>query len=271
MSANSIEPRIQAGAALSLVFRPGERPSANDILRLLQMGEGSAGEGLVGEGLTGDWHPTGFTVSHYLQPAAGWLEIFAGGLMLELSGLAPAMPAPLPDMAHWYGFHEKPSMERAEVVSLRPGEHWRMAGNSLPVIRAMAGLAARLTGLAQVQAVVWHPARSVMAPAAFAAAIGGWLPGGAFPALGLTALYRDNDGAIRSEGLAFFIGQELLIEPDPSTTTAQDAKLAARLINQLVGSDAIHQRLEFLGPSGEHISVEPSGNDRVLRVWRQSL
>ena len=251
---SAITRAAQAAPSLSLIFRPGERPAVADVLRLLQSREGA----------------TGWTVCHQPKPSAGCLKIIAGGLTFALSCLAPATPAPIPDMAHWYGFRETPPTDLAEAITLSLGKDLCGGTNALPVIRAMAGLAARLTKLDHVMVVVWHPARCAMAPLAFAAAIGSWLLGGAFPALGLTALFRDADGAIRSEGLAFFTGQELLIEPAPGTTTALDGKIAARLINHLVGIDSIYRRFDFIGPSGEHLSAEPSGNDWLLRVWRKS-
>ena|SRR5579863_4603 len=255
---------------LSLVFAPGQRPSADDVLRLLQSSGGRAWEKLGGEGWLGENQATGFAISHKPEPSAGWLEILAWGLTFDLAGLAPAPPAPLPEMAHWYGFREKPRAEPLEAITLIPGEHLQGAENLLPVMRAMTAMATRLAAIDKVKAVVWHPARSAMAPDAFTTAIGNWLQGGPFPALGLTALFPDSDGAMRSEGLAFFIGRELLIEPSLGTTTAQKAQIAARLINQLVGSNTILKRFDFIGPNGEYFSVEPSDNDRFLRVWSKS-
>ena len=48
-----------------------------------------------------------------------------------------------------------------------------------------------------------------MAPAYFMSAVRAWLVGGAFPALGLTALREEQDGALHSEGLALFTGYEV--------------------------------------------------------------
>ena len=261
---------LKSNAALSFIFEPGQRPSADDVLRLVQSSGGRAWEKLGGDEWLGKNQATGFAISHKPEPSAGWLEILAGGLTFDLAGLTPAPSGPLPEMAHWYGFREKPRVEVAEAITLVPGEHLQGAENLLPVTRVMTATATRLAALDNVKAVVWHPARSAMAPAVFTTSIGNWLQGGAFPALGLTALFPDGNGAIRSEGLAFFIGQELLIEPSIGISTAQNVKIAARLINHLVGSNTIQQRFDFIGPNGEYLSVEPSGNDRFLRVWTKS-
>jgi hypothetical protein len=211
----------------------------------------------------------GFAVSDVAEGDAGWIELLAGGMTFDLAGLAPAAAVPMPPMAHFYGFPARPDPASAEAITLMPGEQLRGAEHLLPVIRTMAGTAIRLAELADVTAVVWHPARCAMAPAIFAATVTAWLNGGAFPALGLTALFPDSDGAIRSEGLAFFIGRELRIEPIIGKNTTYYAKIATRLINQLVGSDAIHQPLDVMGPNGEQFSVEPSQNDGLLRAWRK--
>ncbi len=212
----------------------------------------------------------GFAVSHQPEPDAGWVELLAGGMTFDLAGLAPAAAAPMPAMAHFYGVPARSDPAPAEAITLMPGEQLRGAEHLLPVIRTMAGIATRLAELADVTAVVWHPARCAMAPDAFAATITAWLNGGAFPALGLTALFPDSDGAIRSEGLAFFVGRELRIEPFIGKNTTEYVKIATRLINQLVGSDTIHQPLDLMGPNGEQFSVEPSEHDGLLRAWRKS-
>jgi hypothetical protein len=247
-------------SGLSLIFRAGQRPSTDDVLRLTKSRGSAARE---------PWAP-GFAAGHQPEPGAGWLELLATGLAFDLVGLSPAKPAPLPEMVHFYGLPGTPTDTATEAITLIPGERLQAGDNLLSVIRIMAGLAAQLAELANVLAVVWQPARCAMAPNLFAPAIASWLSGGVFPALGLTALFRDTDGAIRSEGLALFIGKELRIEPSLGKTTAQDAKIATRLINHLVGSEAIHQTFDFLGPNDEQLTVEPQGSDELLRVWRKS-
>lgn len=239
-------------ARLSLMFEPGQRPTADDIARLSRSDHAG---------------PGGFAVSHQQDPTAGWIELLATGLTFDLAGLAPAPPVPLPTIAHFFGPGAKPALATAEAITLMPGEQLRGAEQMLPVVRIMAGLAARLARLDAVIAIAWHPARIAVAPAAFAAIIAGWLKGGSFPVLALTALFCDNDDAICSEGLAFFTGQELRIEPFTGKNTAYSMKIATRLINHLVGIEPIHQPMNFSGPNGERLSVEPSGNDGLLRVW----
>jgi hypothetical protein len=222
-------------------------------------------------GLTGALQaaPTRFAVSHAPDPAEGWLELIADGLTFDLTGLAPAAAAPMPELLHPFGFAAGADVVPGEAITLIPGEHLRGGEHLLPVVRVMTGIAARLGELAPVKAIAWHPARSVMAPDVFIRLIAAWLAGGAFPALGLTALTPDTDFGLRSEGLTFFTGQELRIEPGTGTTAAADAKIAVRLIHYLVENEAIRAPFDFLGPDGESLCAAPSDNGRYLRVWRK--
>ena len=140
----------------------------------------------------------------------------------------------------------------------------------MPVVRVMTGLAAALLDLPEAQAVVWHPAGTAMAPEAFQQAIGAWLAGGAFPALGLTALVREADGVLRSEGLAFFTGQELRVEPTCGKTPSEAGKIAVRLVHRLVDSQPVLSRQIITGPNGERLIAEPREGGRVVRVWRDN-
>ena len=214
--------------------------------------------------------PPSFSVSHQAGAGDGWLELLGNGLTFDLAGLAPAPAQDLPQLVYRYGFasgHEIPALES---ITLRPSAHLAGGANLMPVVRSMAGIAADLCALADVAAIAWHPARSAMEPAYFARVISKWLEGGPFPALGLTALARDIDGGLRSEGLAFFTGQELRIEPIPNANPAQAGKIAVRLIHSLVSMAAIASPCDLSGPEGERLVAEPSGNGRFLRVWQKS-
>ena len=107
-----------------------------------------------------------------------------------------------------------------------------------------------------------------MSPDYFTRMVEQWLIGGAFPALGLTALKRTADGGVESEGLAFLIGRECRIEPDISVSPAESAKLAIRIIHHLIEGNVIDKPTMLTGPSGEHLQIEPSKNGRYVRVWR---
>lgn len=211
-----------------------------------------------------------FGISHFPKTGEGWLELLANGLTFDLNGLAPDPPGEAARCVHRYGFPADPGLDLAEAITLRPGAHLAGGGNLMPVVRSMAAIAAALAHLPGVTGVVWHPARCVMEPAYFARIVAGWLGGGPFPALGLTALVREQDGGIRSDGLAFFTGQELRIEPIFASNPAQVGKIAVRLIHSLVDMPPITAACDFSGPGGESLRAEPSANGRLIKIWRAS-
>ncbi len=118
------------------------------------------------------------------------------------------------------------------------------------------------------QAVAWHPARCWSAPQPFRAGVQRWIEGGAFPGLSLAPLMEGPDGALQSEGLALFVGQELRIEPELAEDPAEGAKLALRLLHWLVESGPLRAMERLVGPNGEPLKLQPSANGRFVRVWK---
>ena len=195
--------------------------------------------------------------------------MLALGLTFDLTGLSPGQPGMYPAIRHRYGLAQDFG-GALEAITLHPGQHLGEEANLLPVVRVITGLAARLLELPQARAVAWHPAGTLIEPAQFSKAIEAWLSGGAFPALGLTALVREANGALRSDGLAFFTGQELRVEPTCGETPSDVGKIAIRLVHRLVDSEPVLSRQELTGPDGERLIAEPREGGRVVRVWRSS-
>ena len=245
-----VSPGGNSPSGLSLIFGAGHRPNADDVARLAEHGGARA-----------------FSISHRPGTYDGWLELLVHGLTFDLVGLAPAACAPPAAVAHHYGFADG-AVPAGEAIWLRPGAHLSGGENLLPVVRAAAALGAALAGLPGGSALVWHPARTAVEPGWFRRTVDEWLAGGGFPALGLTALVRENDGAVRSEGLAFFTGQELRLEMPGGSDSSRSGKIAVRLIHTLVEDGAVLSGVEFQGPDGERLRAEPADNGRVLRVWQ---
>ena len=153
-------------------------------------------------------------------------------------------------------------------MRLIPGPHLIAGARMMPVVRAMAGLAARLCALPGLVAVAWHPSRSCIGPRYFSSIIENWLEGGVFPGLGLIGLASSADGGLQSEGLAFFIGQELRIEPELAEDRASAAKIAVRLIDRLVEHGHMDAPEVVAGSEGRAYHLEPSANGRFIRVWK---
>lgn len=225
-----------------MVFREGARPDAVAVRDLARAGD--------------------FTVTH--GAAGDELELLINGLAFDLTGLGD-IPAAAPAARHRFGL-EDTSLGAVEAIALSASPHLAQGEAMMPVVRSQLALALRLAKLPGVVAVAWTPAHSWMATDYFERIVTAWLAGGAFPALGLTAFAGALDGGLHSEGLAFFTGQELRIEPDLVEDRAAATTLAVQLMNQLVTQEAIDTRYEFAGPEGSPLVLEPSSNGTFVRV-----
>lgn len=241
---------VRRGAGLSFLFAHGQRPDADAIAALA--------------GRQGDL--VRFSISHRPVEHPYWLELLALGLTFDLTGLSPGVHAQVDAPVHGFAM----SVAEAaglEAIVIRPGPHLTAGGTLLPVIRAMAAIGCELARLDGVAGVGWVPSGTVMAPDYYIRAVGGWLSGGAFPGLGLTALVRTAGGEVRSDGLAFFIGHELSLEAAPGESPADTSKLALRLIHHLV-ENGLYSSGPMTGPGGEPLHCEFTANANILRITR---
>ncbi len=242
-------------AGLSLLFAAGKRPSANDIDRLLS---------------SSDMDGAAAHISHRPDAGEGWVELLATGLTFDLIGLSPADPAPMPSVDHRFGVSQDLQVSELEAITLVPGPHISSQIAMMPVVRAMAGLAASIALPLAVEGVCWHAAQSWMGPQYFSRAILNWLSGGAFPALGLTAIEELDDASVASVGLAHFTGQEIQLEPRDGEAPADTVKLAVRLIDYMVRNGRIDAPRELEGPDGERLLAEPTQSRQQVWVWRDT-
>ena len=264
VGAHGIKPQSEDNPlALSLLFTGGRRPAPDMIARL-----SAAASDTVSD--TGRDQAHGFSISHQPPISDGWIELLAAGMTFDLIGLAPMRGEAVPLFNNRFGFKSDFTAEPSEAIVLRPGLHIAGGQHIMPVVRVMAGLAAVLATIPGVTGLCWHPARSLIEPRFFVRSIGAWLDGGAFPALGLTALNPEIDGGLLSEGLAFFTGQELRIEPFPGAKPSDTAKLAIRLIHTMVESGPLEVPWETTDDHGHSYRLEPSANAKFVRVWRLS-
>ena len=239
---------------LSLLFNPAARPSAS-VIRQFASKLGS------------------FSISHDPVQAdppdvdsIGWLELVANGLSFDLRGLVPGAAHPISSHVHRFDLPSGVEIGELEAVVLEAGPHLSGGETMLPVVRSQLWLATQLCQLPGLAAVGWEPARSLCSPAHFNASVTRWLEGGVFPGLGLTVLITSPDGGMHSEGLAFFTGQELRIEPELAENAWAAARLALRLIHELVGLGWLDKPELVTGPEGQVLRLEPSQNGRFVRV-----
>lgn len=199
---------------VALLFAQGQRPTAEAIDLLL--------EGLpVGRMLS---------VGHRGDADQGCFELLCRGLSFDLQGLAPARPAAMPVVMQRLGPGDD-GLE-LEAVALVAGRHLQGGEHLSPVLRTHLDVALTLAGLPGLQAVIWAPSGVMMAPAHFMQAIGDWLEGGRFPAPGLVALLREEDGAVVSHGLSFFTPRQVRVEAFET-----QAEIASALIARLADGD----------------------------------
>ncbi|WP_052768992.1 hypothetical protein [Aurantiacibacter marinus] len=242
-------------SAVSLLFDAGHRPRAEEIRELARKSRQ-------------------FSLS--IDPASdgiedgGWVELLVNGLTFDLVGLGTSAPPRVPDCRHHFALPQGFDQSGLEAITLSPGPHLSGGGAMFPVVRCLASLGAQLAGLEDVRAVAWHPAHTCSAPDYFRRGVTGWIEGGPFPGLGLTALKSNPDGSMQSEGLSLFTSQELRLSPEMCGDRAEAAKVALRLLNWLVEHGRIEQPFTFTGPSGETLELEPVDNSAILHVWKRS-
>jgi hypothetical protein len=249
------------GLAVSLLFAAGRRPDADSIHQLSEKQPGFAiSFNPRAQGTRGQDSP--------VEPGQEWLELLINGLTFDLVGLSPGTPAPPPPCVHAYALPDDADPAGMEAVTIRPGPHLTGGHTMIPVVRSLAWLAATLAQIDGVEAIAWHAARSWCGPEYFRQCVLRWIEGGVFPSLGLTSLAIDRDGGMRSEGLAFFTGQDLRVEPELMTDKVAGGKIAVRLIDHLVGVGRIDATQRINGPDGSRLRLEPSANGLFVRAWR---
>jgi hypothetical protein len=240
---------------LSLLFAIGDRPSADDVARLL------ASSAFAG---------TRPRISHQPEASEGWLELLVSGLTFDLAGLVPAEGTALPPAEHQFGISFDLAQFRFEAITITPGRHIAGGGAMMPVARTLIGLAAGIAQPLPVKAVCWHPAHSLIEPGYFNRMVTNWLSGGHFPAQGLTALRPHEKGGYQTFGLDFFSGQELRIEVQADEPLETANQFASRIIDHIIRNGPLTSLYQTEGASGKTILAEPIQGGSVVRVWRNA-
>ena len=199
-----------------------------------------------------------------------WAELLHQGLAFDLEGLAPGEGVSTPHFDHRFDIDEGLSVGDLEAVHLVPGEHLAGAGSSLPVMRAMLGLACDfIRAFDTIEAVVWVPSASAIGRRYFESVVSAWLDGGPFPALGITAFRPAEGGALESVGLGYWIGRELRIVPPTSEDRVEATWLGIRLINLLVMRGGLQQEEAHIAPDGAPLLLRPSADGRYIVASRE--
>ena len=164
------------------------------------------------------------------------MELLRDGLTFDLLGIAPGLSLSIPAPCHRFGLAKDSFSGAKEAIGLFPGPHLVEGSHTLPVLRTLMALAVDLVReLPAVETILWTPARAALSRVLFASVTETWLDGGAFPAPGLIGFMETATGGLITDGLAFFIGQELELEPALSTDRVSASRLATRIADRLVG------------------------------------
>lgn len=199
-----------------------------------------------------------------------WVEFVRDGLTFDLAGLAPGQSADFPQVLHRFDLSQLPVQGDYEVLNLAPGHHLTGGERMMPIAKSLLGLARDLVDhFDELACVVWPPAGCAIGHQFFESVVTAWLDGGPFPALGLTAFRETVDGALQSEGLDFWIGQELRIEPPLAQDKITATRLGVRLINQMVLVGGVETSERVVAPDGTRLLMRPSRNGKFVRVWRE--
>ncbi|UAB77050.1 hypothetical protein INR77_09385 [Erythrobacter sp. SCSIO 43205] len=210
------------------------------------------------------------TVLAASQRKRTWLELLREGMTFEVSGLAPGNSLTLPKVEFLFDFADLPETSQYQVLHLAPGHHLAEGERTLPVAKGLLGLARDLTHhFEDLVGVIWPASSSVIGRQFFESVITAWFEGGPFPALGLTAFRETNDGALETQGLSFWIDQELRIEPPLSFEKVYATRIGVRLVNQLVLVGGVDTSERVVAPDGTKLVLRPSRNGKFVRTWRE--
>ncbi|MEM9084793.1 MAG: hypothetical protein AAGB23_02600 [Pseudomonadota bacterium] len=199
-----------------------------------------------------------------------WVELLREGLAFDLMGLAPGPSYDFSACDNLLDLETSPTAFRTDALFLTLGQHLTGGQRSLPVVKGLVGLARDLVHhFEDVEAVIWPPSRSAIGRVHFESVATAWLEGGAFPAPGLIAFKPAIDGALETEGLDYWIDQELRIEPPLSNDRLAATRLAVRLVNRLVILGNLRDSERMAGPDGRTLVLRPSENRKFVRVWQE--
>lgn len=236
---------------LFLLFAEGSRPHADGVRTALRNGS----VGLVSHDPRGGEDGS---------QASNWLELLLDGLTFDLLGLAPGKSLAPAAARHHFGLAAA-SIGGTEAVGIAPGPHLRGAGNAMPVVRTLLRLAISLASQwPLVKAAVWAPAGSAMDRQLFIQSVDTWLGGGPFPALGLTGIVEGPGGTLGSEGLAFFTGQELVLDHRLCRDGVAGTRLLVRLVDALVTQPRLVEETRLVLDDGAEICLQP--DETIVRV-----
>ena len=231
------------------IIAPSPRFSIGDTPQLIRSGQNSDG---AGDPTHGDG--TG-------------LEVIVDGLSFDIQGLGPGVPTAHPEIGHYADGAIDLATSEVEVVALTPAPNISLASGELPIVQAMMELAVGLTtAWTRSIAVVWGPGRVAATPGFFSSAVARWVRGGPFPTQALVGFAENGEETLRSEGAAFFVGQEIEVTGSIARATDMARGIGARVFNHLLLNGRLNDVAHIQGRDGTVLRLAPTGDGAWLRV-----
>ena len=187
------------------------------------------------------------------------------GLAFDLVGLAPGPAIPVPDIGEGGAVLRASKRSMVDASSLRLGSHIAAGARSLTVLREWFGIAEAIASAFDATSVCWVPGSIVIAPDRLAEALHAWDTRGEVPVTLLASFRATLDGAFQSQGLAYFTGQELRLEPQ--LMRGEEELLARLIFTHLFYAGKQEDTIQLAAPDEHALRLVPSGNGRVVRVW----
>ncbi len=215
------------------------------------------------------------TGGHGTSHDDGWLvrmpDSRTGDALLLDIGEYRVSPEAGPMAAHRFDIQET-LLDESLTLTISAGpnkagpdeEAW---GDPVELLRAQCTLALALLG-EDTLGVFWAGADSLMGADYFRRMVGIWIDGGAFPALGLAALVKDDGGVVRSAGLDVLVGQDVAVLPEDGMSAADQARLAMRVMDFLVREGPVQQdqSVEVDGFGTVNVQIDPE--EGVINLYR---
>jgi len=157
-----------------------------------------------------------------------------------------------------------------KTSTLQTAVHLRLggavaSGRAVPAVTlAMLQLANMLGAALKADAVQWHPAAIISGFDYFSESVTQYAGGGAFPALLCVGFDVTQSGLVRTRGLRWLSGQELVFQ-HPQMPRHDAMRYVVRLVHDLATQGAINAPLEVRGLNvDETVRLTPDAESRVL-------
>ncbi|WP_435417727.1 hypothetical protein WAB17_12770 [Parerythrobacter aurantius] len=197
-----------------------------------------------------------------------WLELCRDGLTFDCTGLAPGRAHELPSDATWFGEGADRPDAGMPCIGLTLGPHLRGGQSSPTIFRSLAQLASDFAGtLRGCRSVCWTASGAVIDRPAFVDAIQRWTEGGPIPARFFISVRSSPDGMTETFGLAYFTGQELLVDRTVCAgDRAETDRLALRIAEQMMYRGTLAEPEHLVSTAGLPLSLQPTPDGRLVRV-----